>query len=141
MSTIGILLTVIMNMCSLFPSPTLQHCCLSVCHKTPEYKIYLTTKRVIQPSHTTRSLLLKYTEKEWGHYIISHHWLSNLLSFFLRKAFIFLGCDSTATGQQLAETAEKFSEIFRTLTNTQPQALTHRKALNPFKYDFKASST
>lgn len=136
LSTFGVLLGsdyehVLLVYCSV-------HCCLwqNVTH--------LETKCVIQQSHASRWLLFKCTEKEWGHYIISRHWLSNLLSFFLRSAFIFLGCDPTATGQQLAERAEReFMEkaiILKTLTHSNSPMLTHKEVQNFLTYDFKASS-
>lgn len=103
---------------------------LSVCNKRSEY---LKTKRVCHASRAARWLLFKSTEKEWGHYIMSQNWLSNLLSLFLRKAFIFVEYDPTATGRQLAETAE------RNLGND-ILMLAHTEALNLLKYDLKASS-
>lgn len=106
---------------------------LSVCNKRSEYETHLKTKRVSHSSRAARWLLLKSTEKEWGHYIISQNWLSNLLSLFLRKAFIFLACDPTAMGRQLAETAE------RNLRNDILK-LAHTEALNLLKYDLKAFS-
>ena len=74
----------------------------------PENKTNLKTKHIAHPSRSESRLLFKPTvRRERAHRIVPRLWLSNQLSFFLRKAFIFLGPDPTATGRQLAETAER----------------------------------
>lgn len=97
------------------------------------------------PSHAGIRLCLESTNNKWAHHIITQSRISNLLSLFLRRAFVFLGWQPIATDQRKKTETLVFGENLRKNNHLHTAAQNTNKMWRPppppatYSWDLNAS--